>query len=112
VLGRGAEPRGDEQGADFIAVQADGMGFVVDPRPPHVHGRGVIEQVFLDRVPVQASDSRQPAGDGRAGAAGFEVAAEQFDVGAADGEQAQLPLPAPAGELAQVQGVRLPVMPE
>ncbi|MGN6791626.1 MAG: hypothetical protein ACTHJW_04470 [Streptosporangiaceae bacterium] len=30
-----------------------------------------------------------------------------LDVGAAGGEQAQLPLPAPGGELAQVQGVRL-----
>lgn len=77
VLGRGAELGGDEHGADFIAVQAGGMGLVVDPRPPHVHGRGAIEQVFLDRVPVQARDGGQPAGDRGTGAAGgFEVAAE------------------------------------
>jgi hypothetical protein len=50
----------------------------------------------------------QPAGDGGAGSsAGFEVAGEQLDVSASNGEQAQLPLAAPGGELAQVQGVGL-----
>ena len=36
-----------------------------------------------------------------------EVASEQLDVGAADGEKAQLPPAAPCGELAQVEGVCL-----
>ena len=72
-------------------------------------GRGVVEQVFPDRVLVKAGDGGQPAGDGGAGAAGgFEVAGEEFDVGAADGEQPQLPLAAPCGELAQVQGRKPP----
>jgi hypothetical protein len=44
----------------------------------------------------------------RAAPGGLEVAGEQLDVGAADGEQPQLPLAAPGGELAQVQGVGLP----
>ncbi len=37
-----------------------------------------------------------------------EVASEQLDVGAADGEKAQRPPAAPGSELAQVQGVCLP----
>jgi MerR HTH family regulatory protein len=39
--------------------------------------------------------------------AGFQIAGEEFDVRAPGLEQAQLPLLAPAGELAQVQFVRL-----
>jgi hypothetical protein len=47
-------------------------------------GRGVVEQVFLDGVPVEPGDGAQPAGDGRPGAAaGLQVAAEALDVGAA-----------------------------
>ena len=85
------------------------MGFVIDPWPSYVHGRGVIEQVFLDRVLLQARDGGQPPGDRGAGASGcLEVASEQLDVGAADGEKAQLPPAAPGGDLAQVQGVCLP----
>ena len=41
----------------------------------------------------------------RARAQGFQVPGEAFDVGAADGEQVQGAGAAPAGELAQVQGV-------
>ena len=33
-----AEPGGDEQRADFVAVQADGVGLVVQPRPSDVDG--------------------------------------------------------------------------
>jgi hypothetical protein len=113
VLGGGAEPDSDEQGSDFVAVQAGGSGFVVDPRSADVRCRGMVEQVFLDRVPVQARDGGQPAGDGGAGASGsFEVAGEQLDVSTARREQAQLPLAVPGGELAQIQRVSLPVMPE
>ena len=43
----------------------------------------------------------------RARPAGFEFAGEGLDVGAADREQRQGPGAAPAGELAQVEGVGL-----
>jgi hypothetical protein len=44
----------------------------------------VLEQLFLDGVPVEPGDDAQAAGDGGAGpAAGFQVAGEAFDVGAA-----------------------------
>ena len=52
--------------------------------------RGVIQELFLDRVPVEPGDRAQPPGDGGTGpAAGFQVAGEALDVGAADGEQGQ-----------------------
>jgi len=53
VLGRSAEPCGDEQGADLVAIQADGVGLVVDPGAADVRSRGVVEQTLLDRVLVQ-----------------------------------------------------------
>jgi hypothetical protein len=50
----------DQERSDFVAVQASGVGFVVDPRPAKMGGRGVIEQVFLDRALVQTRDGGQP----------------------------------------------------
>jgi hypothetical protein len=38
VLGRGAEPGGDQERADFVAVQGGGVRLVVQPRPPDVRG--------------------------------------------------------------------------
>ena len=68
----------------------------------------MVEEFLLDGVPVEPGDRGQAAGDGGAGpAAGFELAGEGLDVGAADREQRQGPGSAPAGELAQVEGVRL-----
>jgi hypothetical protein len=60
-------PVAEAQRADLVAVQADGAGFVVDPRPADVGGRRVVEQVFLVGVLVQPGYGGQPAGDGRAG---------------------------------------------
>jgi hypothetical protein len=108
VLERRAEPGGDQQGAEFVAVQGDGMRLVVDPRPANVGGWGVLEKFFFDGVPVEPGDGAQPPGDGGAGAAsGFEIAGKGLDVGAADGEQVQGTDAAPGGELAQVQCVCL-----
>jgi len=54
-----------------------------------MRGGRVIEQFFLDRVPVETGDGAQPPGDRRAGAAaGFQIAAEELDVRAAGLEQA------------------------
>ena len=67
-------------------------------------GRGVIEEFFLDGVPVEPGDGAQPAGDGGPGAApGLQVAGEALDVRAAGLEEAQVVLVAPVGVLAQVQ---------
>ena len=40
VLERRAEPGGDQQGAELVAVQGDGMGLIVRPRTADVRGRG------------------------------------------------------------------------
>ena len=107
MLGRRAEPGGHQRRAELVAVQRDGMRFIVQPRPPRGGGRGVLEELLLDGVPVEPADGAQPPGDRGPGAAGgFQVAGEPFDVGAADGEQVQGAGAAPGGELAQVQRVR------
>jgi hypothetical protein len=69
----------------------------------------MIEQFLLDRVPVEPGDGAQAAGDGGPGAAaGFQIPGEALNVGAAGLEQLQLTSGAPAGELPQVQLIRLP----
>src|SRR6266705_3105741 len=61
-------------------------------------------EFFLDGVPVEPGEAAQPPGDGGPGAAaGFQVAGEAFDLGAAGLKQAQVVQLAPAAELAQVQ---------
>jgi hypothetical protein len=64
-----AEPGGDQQGAELVAVQGGGVGLVVQPRPADVRGRGVVEEFFLDGVLVEPGDGAQPPGDGGAGPA-------------------------------------------
>ena len=53
VLGRGAQPGGDQEGAELVAVQPGGVRLVVDPGPSDMGGGRVIQQFFLDRVPVE-----------------------------------------------------------
>jgi hypothetical protein len=108
MLGGRAEPGCDQQGAEFVAVQADGVGFVVEPRPSDVRCRGVIEQFFFDGVLVEPGDRAQPPSNGGPRpAVGFQVASEAIDVGAPGLEQPELVLLAPAGVLAQVPSVSL-----
>jgi hypothetical protein len=84
------------------------MRLIVQPRPAHMHGRGVIQQFFPDGVPVEPGDGAQPPGDGGARpASGFQVADGALDVRAPGAEQGQVAGLAPAGVLAQVQLVSL-----
>jgi len=58
-----------------------------------MRGRGVLDQVFLYRVPVEPGDGAQPPGDGGPGpAVGLQVTGEALDAGAARLEQAQVML--------------------
>ena len=73
-----------------------------------MRGRRMSKQLFFDGVPVEPGYRAEPAGDGSPGpAAGFQVAGEALDISAAGLEQMELMLLAPAGELAQVQFIRL-----
>jgi hypothetical protein len=68
-----------------------------------VGGRGVIQELFFDRVFIEPRDGAQPPGDRSASPApGFQLSGESLDVGAADGEQGQRTGTAPRGELAQI----------
>jgi hypothetical protein len=103
MLNRRAEPGGDQQRAELVAVQGAGMGLIVQPRPPEVGRWGVLEELLFGGVAVKAGDGAQPPGDGGAGAATcFQVAGEAFDVGPTDGEQVQGADAAPGG--AEVSG--------
>ena len=104
----GPSPAATRSAPSSLRSRPSGVGLVVQPRPPHVRCGRVIEQFFLDRVAVEPSHRAQAAGDGGPGpAAGFQIAGEELDVGAAGAEQMELVLLAPAGELAQVQFVGL-----
>ena len=88
VLGGRAEPGGDEKGTELVAVQSGGLRLVVQPRPADVSRRGVVENLFLDRVLIEPGDGAQPPGDGGAGPpAGLQFASEGLDIRTADGEQ-------------------------
>jgi hypothetical protein len=82
------------------------VGLVIDTWAADVHRRGVLDDAFLCGVAVEPDDREQPTRHRRPRlAAVLELAGEAFDVDAADLEQAVLTLPAPGGELAQIQRV-------
>ena len=86
MLGRVAQAGCDQQRAKLVTVQRGGMRFVVQAGPPDVRGRGMVKQFFFYGVLIEPSDSAQAARDSRPRpAAGFQVAGEAFDVGAAPG---------------------------
>ncbi len=74
-----------------------------------MRGGRMIEQLFLHSEPVEAGHRAQAAGDGGSSPpAGFQITCEELDVSPAGAEQLELVLLAPAGELPQVQLIRLP----
>jgi hypothetical protein len=88
------------------------MRLVIRAGTADMRGRGMVEQLLFDGVPVEPGDGAQPPGDGGpAAAAGFQIAGEALDVGTARLEWADLMLLAPAGVLAQVQRVASRVRP-
>jgi hypothetical protein len=49
MLRRRAEPAGDQQRAELVAVQRDSVRFIVQSRPPYVGSRGMLQQLLFDR---------------------------------------------------------------
>jgi hypothetical protein len=85
VLGGRAEPGGDQDRAELVAVQGGGMRLVIQSRLADVRRGRVLQEFFFDGVLVEPGDGAQPPGDGRTGAAAcFQVAGEDLDVRAAD----------------------------
>jgi hypothetical protein len=64
MLRRRAEPGGDEQGAELVAVQRDDVRLIVHSRSLHLGRPRVIQESFLDRVLAEPGDRAQPPGDG------------------------------------------------
>ena len=90
MLAGRAEAGGDQERPDLVAVQSGGVRLVVQPGTADVRGGRVLQELFFDGVLVEPGDGAQPPGDGGAGAAaGFQLAGEGLDVGAADREQRQ-----------------------
>ena len=48
---RRPEPGGDQQRAELVAVKGDGMRLVIQSRTADVRGRGMLQELFFDRVP-------------------------------------------------------------
>src|SRR4051794_35381638 len=108
VLVRCPQAGGDEQRADLVAVQGDGVRLIVQPRPAYMDRGRVLEQLFLYGVAVEPGDCAQPSRDRRANSpARLHFTAEALDVRAASLEQAQTVLLTPRGEHAQVERVRV-----
>ena len=90
MLGGRAEPGGDQDRAELVAVQGSGVRLVVQPWAADVRGGGMLQKFFFDGVLVEPGDGAQPPGDGGAGTAfSLQLAGEGLDVGAADREQRQ-----------------------
>jgi hypothetical protein len=66
----------------------------------------MLQELLLDGVLAEPGDDAQPPG-GAGAAPRFQFPGEGLEVGAADREQRERPGAAPAGELAQVEGVGL-----
>lgn len=60
VLPRRGETGSDEQRTHLIAIQAGGVGLVVEPWTADVDGGRALEEPLLFRVPVEVGDGAQP----------------------------------------------------
>jgi hypothetical protein len=58
-----------QEPAELVAVQADRMRLIIHAGTADVHGRGMLEDLLLDHVPVEPGDHRQAADDGGSGPA-------------------------------------------
>ncbi len=69
----------------------------------------MVEELFLNGVPVEAADRAETASDGGPSAAvGFHVTTEALDVGSSDHEEPEIPFEASRGELSEIKGIRRP----
>jgi hypothetical protein len=65
VLGGRAEPGGDQERAEFVAVQGGGVRLVVQPGAADVRGGRVVEELFLDGRAKVSMSARRTEKSGR-----------------------------------------------
>jgi hypothetical protein len=86
-----AETSGHQQRANFVAIQTDGVGLIIQAGSADVDRRRVVQKLLFYRVPVEPRHRAQSAGHGGAGGSPvLHVSAEAFDVSAAGLEQVQV----------------------
>ena len=61
MVASAAESGLDEEGAEFVAIQAEGGGLVVLLRATDMGRWVAFDEAFLEAVFVEAADRRQPA---------------------------------------------------
>jgi hypothetical protein len=106
VISTAGQPGGHQHGADLVAIEAGGVGLVVEAGSTHVRRRGDRDEAFLFGVAVEADHGAEPAGDrGPGPTQGLDVAGEALDVGATRTEHRQVVFGAPGHVLAQIQRV-------
>src|SRR5664280_2829502 len=106
MLGYGPEPGRDEQRSNLVAVQADGVGFVIDPGSTDVNRRRVGDKAFLLGIAVEAGHSAQSATDGgRCPTPSFQLPSVGLDVASPDLEETQVVLIAEGDELTKIQRI-------
>src|SRR5664280_2169813 len=106
MLGCRPEPGGNEQRPYLVAVQANGMGFVIDPRSTDVDGWRVGDQAFLLGVAVEAGHGAQsPTDGGRCPTPSFQLPSVGLDVASPDLKETQVALIAEGDELTKIQGI-------
>ena len=104
------QSRLDEERSELGAVEAQASGFLRHLRPANVDGGRVLQQLFLDAVPVPAGQHDQLQGHGGRGqTSGFEVPGVQLDVRAEDvGERLECVGSTPLEPQPKLDGVGLP----
>jgi hypothetical protein len=104
------QPGLDEERAKLGPVEAEPSRLLRDLRSAYVDRRGVIQQLFLDAVAVEAGEHDQFERDRcRSEAPGFEITGVQLDMRAADvGEWLEVVLLAPVEPETYLGCVRLP----
>jgi hypothetical protein len=98
------EPGSDEQRSYFVSIEADGVGFVTDPRSTDVNRGRVGDEAFLFGIAVEARYGAQPATDGgRCPTPSFQLPSVGLDVTSPDLEETQVALVAEGNELTKIQ---------
>ena len=106
VVARRGEASFDQERAKLVAVEPDGVGLVVEARPPDVHRGGVVDETFRLGVAVEADDRGEATSDrGARLAGGLQHAGEGLDVGAVDLQDRKVVGRAEQEELAEVARV-------